>query len=67
MEKYEELRRIVARCCEISEAADKMAMRAYRAFERQGKRTAAQVRDLRARMSVLERQWKSLVRHGRAR
>lgn len=68
MEKYtEELRRMIARCCEISDAADAMAMKAFRAVERQGKRTAAQVRDLRARMSVLERQWRSLVRHGRVR
>jgi hypothetical protein len=67
LEKYEELRRLIARCCEISEAADKVAIQALRAVERQGKRTAAQARDLRARMSVLERQWRSLVRHGRVR
>lgn len=65
MEKYDtsELRRIIARCCEESEAAGKVALQAMRAVERQGKRTRDQIRDLRGRLAVLE----GMLRKGRAR
>jgi len=50
----EELRPIIARCCNEAEAAGQVALRAMRAVERQGKRTRDQMRDLRARLAVVE-------------
>jgi hypothetical protein len=56
LEKYtEELRRLIARCCEISEAADKVAIQALRAVEREGRRRADQMRELRSRLTTLEK------------
>jgi hypothetical protein len=52
----EELRQIIARCCEESEAAGKVALRAMRAVEREGRRRADQMRELRSRLTTLEAQ-----------
>lgn len=54
MEKYEELRLLIARCCEVSEAADKVALKALRKAEREGRRRADQMRELRSRLATLE-------------
>lgn len=58
-----ELRRIIKRCCEEADAAGKVALQAMQAIEREAKRRQDQVRELRVRLSEIER----LSRQGRAR
>lgn len=49
-----ELRLIIANCCDAADAADKVAMQALRAVQREGRRRADQMRELRSRLATLE-------------
>lgn len=50
----EELRALIKRCCEEADAASAVALRALRAIEREGRRRADQMRELRSRLATLE-------------
>lgn len=50
----DELRRLIAGVRDTSEAASKVALKALRAVEREGRRRADQMRELRSRLTTLE-------------
>ncbi|MCA1824379.1 MAG: hypothetical protein LC640_08995 [Frankia sp.] len=50
----EDLRRVIKRCCDEADAAGQLALRALRAVEREGRRRADQVRELRSRLASVE-------------
>lgn len=59
----DDLRRIIARCCSVSEAASEVALRALRTIERESKIRRDRLRELRGRLATLE----ALVGKARAR
>lgn len=50
----DELRRMIAGVRDTSESASKVALKALRAVEREGKRRRDQMRELRSRLTTLE-------------
>jgi hypothetical protein len=59
----EELRRIIAECCQQAEAASEVALKALQKVEKEAKRRQGALRTLRGRLAVVE----ATLRQGRAR
>jgi hypothetical protein len=63
MNEYDELRKLIANCCDEAASASKVALQTLRAVEREGKRRRDQMRELRSRLTTIE----AMLRGGRAR